>query len=87
MKNMHKKRAPSDLFVLGELGSISHYNGLIFDSIEALQAETEGALAIGGDARFGSETDGYNIGSAGIPGGDSVSLAHTTILMDTRHCC
>jgi len=74
MESMHKKRARSDLFALSELGPISHYNGLIFDSIEALQAETEGALAIGGDARFGSGTNGYDIGSAGIPGGDDIFI-------------
>lgn len=59
---------------IGELGPISHYNGLIFSDMTATQADTEGALAVGGNVRFGSGTHGYDVGGAGMPGGDNVFI-------------
>lgn len=61
-------------FSISELGPISHYNGLIFNDMTALQADTEGALAVGGNTRFGSGTHGYDIGGAGLSGGDNVFI-------------
>lgn len=42
----------SDKEILRKFGPIEHYNALIFDYMVATGPDTEGALAIGGDAQF-----------------------------------
>ena len=56
---------------INTVGTISHYNGLLFNNITAFQADCEGALAVGGNAQFGSGTHGYDVGGAGVPGWES----------------
>lgn len=46
------------------LGSITHYNGILFGGLVARQADCEGALAVSGDTLFGKKGYGYDIGSA-----------------------
>ena len=64
----------SNFLNISELGPISHYNGLIFNDMTAMQADTEGALAVRGNVKFGSGTHGYDIGGSGLPGGDNVFI-------------
>ena len=59
-----------------QLGTISYYNGLLFDRTTSLQADCEGALAVGGNAQFGSGTHGYDIGGAGVPGWESIIIGN-----------
>ena len=58
------------------VGTISHYNGLLFNSITSLQADCEGALAVGGNAQFGFGLHGYDIGAAGMSGWESVIIGN-----------
>ena len=58
------------------LGTISHYNGLPFNSLTAFQADCEGAMAVCGNARFGSGTHGYDVGGAGVSGWETIIIGH-----------
>ena len=58
------------------LGAVSYYNGLIFNDMTALQADCEGALAVGGNARFGSSFHNYDIGGAGVPGWETIIIGN-----------
>ena len=54
-------------------GDFVHYNGIIFDYFEAQQADIEGALAVGGEAWFGTRGQ-FDIGSANGQTGSSTVL-------------
>jgi len=46
------------------LGTITHYNGLIFGNFYAEQADVEGALAVGGVSTIGTRGWGFDFGAA-----------------------
>ena len=50
-----------------ELGTIWHYNGVIFDTYTAEQADVEGALAVGGTAHLGTKGQGFDVGGSYNP--------------------
>ena len=56
------------------LGTPAHYNSIIFGDHTALQADCEGALAVGGDILFGSIGYGYDVGTAGVTGWESTVI-------------
>ena len=56
------------------LGTYAHYNGMIFGNHTALQADCEGALAVGGDTLLGSVGHGYDVGTAGVAGWESITI-------------
>ena len=58
------------------LGTLSHYNGILFGDLIAEQADSEGALAVGGNAALGSPGHGYDVGTAGVPGWESVVIGN-----------
>lgn len=49
----------SDKEIFDQFGPIEHYNVLLFDYIIAERADCEGAMALAGNAQFGSSHDGY----------------------------
>ena len=52
------------IYEQGRLGSITHYNGLIFGDFYAEQADVEGALAVGGTSQIGTLGMGFDFGAA-----------------------
>ena len=58
--------------VIARLGTITHYNGLLFGDLSAEQADCEGALAVGGNVVLGSPGHGYDVGAASVAGWESV---------------
>ena len=56
------------------LGTISHYNGITFGNLYAEQADCEGALAVNKNVILGSPGHGYDIGTAGVSGWESVII-------------
>lgn len=50
----------SDEEIIKRFGPIEHYNALLFKDIIARQADSEGALAVGGNGQFGSNDNGYH---------------------------
>jgi len=58
------------------LGTITHYNGILFGDLLAEQADCEGALAVGGNAELGSPGHGYDVGAASVPGWGSVVIGN-----------
>ena len=58
------------------LGTITHYNGILFGNLFAEQADCEGALAVGGSAELGSPGHGYDVGAASVPGWGSVVIGN-----------
>ena len=60
--------------VIARLGTITHYNGLLFGDLFAEQADCEGALAVGGDVVLGSPGHGYDVGAASVAGWASVVI-------------
>ena len=56
------------------IGTITHYNGIIFGDLIARQADCEGALAVGGNAILGSPGHGYDVGAASVPEWGSVII-------------
>ena len=58
------------------LGTITHYNGILFGDLFAEQADCEGALAVGGSAELGSPGHGYDVGAASVPGWGSVVIGN-----------
>jgi len=47
-----------------DVGTIDHYNGILFRDLIGEQADIEGALALAGDAVFGGDYHGYDIGAS-----------------------
>jgi len=58
---------------LVQLGNYTHYNGLIFDYFESEGADIEGALAIGGESRIGTNGH-FDIGAAAAPEYSTVAI-------------
>ena len=56
------------------LGTLTHYNGIVFEDFSAEQADCEGALAVGGNAKLGSQGHAYDIGVAGVSGTESIVI-------------
>ena len=48
------------------LGTMTHYNGIIFTNFTAAQADVEGALAVGGTSQIGTLGMGFDFGYAVI---------------------
>ena len=60
---------PHTINDLLKLGTLVHYNGIVFDSFKAEQADIEGALAIGGPSNIGTSGWGFDFGAAASAGG------------------
>ena len=56
------------------LGTLTHYNGILFGNLHAEQADTEGALAVRGNAMLGSPGHGYDVGAASVSAWKSVVI-------------
>ena len=48
------------------LGTLTHYNGIIFSTFYAAQADVEGALAVGGTSQIGTLGMGFDFGGSVI---------------------
>lgn len=58
---------------LVQLGNYTHYNGIIFDYFESEGADIEGALAIGGESRIGTNGH-FDIGAAAAPEYSNIAI-------------
>jgi len=56
-----------------QLGNYTHYNGIVFDYFESEGADIEGALAIGGESKIGTNGH-FDIGAAAAPNYASVAI-------------
>lgn len=63
----------ADISDPNELGSIVHYNGLIFNYFESYGADIEGALAVGGESAIGTSGQ-FDIGAAAAPEYGTVAI-------------
>ena len=54
---------------ISRLGTITHYNGIIFGDFYAEKADVEGSLAVGGNSRVGTAGSGFCFGAAYDAGG------------------